>query len=60
MENKQSTLVEDEQPKSATEVVADVLAENTKKRTLKRTSSFRMWGSRLHVLDPRYKTLRYN
>jgi len=31
MENKQSTLVEGEQPKSATEVVADVLAENTKK-----------------------------
>ena len=31
MENKQSTLVEGEQPKSATEVVADVLVENTKK-----------------------------
>lgn len=31
MENKQSTLVEGEQPKSATKVVADVLAENTKK-----------------------------
>ncbi|WVZ64618.1 LOW QUALITY PROTEIN: hypothetical protein U9M48_014113 [Paspalum notatum var. saurae] len=46
MENKRSTPREGEQPVSMTQVVSDVLAENTKKNRF-----LRMWESKMHSLD---------